>query len=345
MFLRLWTRAPRIDNESSTTIEVIAPVKYRAFRNRLLAWFERAARELPWRQTQDPYRIWLSEVMLQQTRVAAVIPYYERFLDRFPTIDSLAGAEEQDLLKAWSGLGYYSRARNLQKAAIAMNREFPSTYDEIRALSGIGDYTAAAIASIAFSLPHAAVDGNVIRVITRLRNGSTDVRTEAEKLLDRKRPGDFNQAMMELGATICLPRNPQCLICPVSEFCAAREAGTQDQLPLKRKPKTIRMERTLLAIRRGNEMIFWRRPENVKKLGGFWELPEPEHLPQAMPGEQLGRFSHSITNVNNIFTIREASIAVTPSGYSWLSIDEPIGYLFSTTVRKALRIISKVIGV
>ena len=203
----------------------------------------------------------------------------------------------------------------------------------------------AAVASIAFGLPHAAVDGNVVRVITRLKDGKSDVRAEADKFLDRKRPGDFNQAMMELGATICLPRNPQCLICPVAEFCAARAAGTQDQLPLKRKPKPIRMERTLLAIRRGNEMIFWRRPENVRKLGGFWELPEPEHLPQATLGAQLGRFSHSITNVNNIFTICEANIAVTPSGYSWLSIDEPVGYLFSTTVRKALRIISEVNGV
>ena len=345
MFLRLWTRAPRIDKESSTTIEVIAPVKYRAFRNRLLAWFERAARDLPWRQTQDPYRIWLSEVMLQQTRVAAVIPYYQRFLERFPTIDSLAGAEEQDLLKAWSGLGYYSRARNLQKAAIEMNRTFPSTYDEIRALSGVGDYTAAAVASIAFGLPHAAVDGNVIRVITRLGNANIDIRAEADRFLDRKRPGDFNQAMMELGATICLPRNPQCLICPVAEFCAARAAGTQDQLPLKRKPKSIRVERTLLALRRENEMLFWRRPESVKKLGGFWELPEPAHLPQATVGAQLGRFRHSITNVNNIFTIREATIAVTPQGYSWLSIDESAKYLLSTTVRKALKIISKVDGV
>jgi A/G-specific adenine glycosylase len=345
MFLRLWTRAPRIDKESSTTIEVIAPVKYTAFRKRLLSWFEQAARELPWRQTQDPYRIWLSEVMLQQTRVAAVIPYYQRFLERFPTIDSLAGAPEQDLLKAWSGLGYYSRARNLQKAATEMNRVFPSTYGEIRALAGVGDYTAAAVASIAFGLPHAAVDGNVIRVITRLNNGQADVRAEADKLLDRKRPGDFNQAMMELGATICLPRNPQCLICPVAEFCAARAAGTQDQLPLRRKIKLIRVERTLLAIRRGNEMIFWRRPDNVRKLGGFWELPEPEDLPHATAGAQLGRFTHTITNVNNIFTIREAKIAVPPSGYSWLSIDESVSYLFSTTVRKALRVISKVNGV
>ena len=283
--------------------------------------------------------------MLQQTRVAAVIPYYERFLERFPTVESLARAAEQDLLKAWSGLGYYSRARNLQRAAERMDGVFPSTYDEIRALPGVGDYTGAAVGSIAFGLPFAAVDGNVLRVITRLRNGTADVRAEAYALLDRKRPGDFNQAMMELGATICLPRNPQCLICPVADFCAARLAGTQDQLPLKRKPKPIRMERALLIIRRGNEVIFWRRPENSKKLGGFWELPEPEHLPQAIVGARLGRFNHSITNVHNMFTIYEANIAVTPPGYSWLSIGEPVRYLFSTTVRKALRVLSGVNGV
>jgi A/G-specific adenine glycosylase len=345
MFLRLWTRAPRIDKESSTTIEGIAPVKYRAFRKRLLNWFERNARELPWRETKDPYRIWLSEVMLQQTRVASVIPYYQRFLDRFPSIESLASAPEHDLLQVWSGLGYYSRARNLQKAASRMNGVFPSTYDEIRTLPGVGEYTAAAVASIAFDLPHAAVDGNVIRVITRLRNGMSDVRAVAEELLDRKRPGDFNQAMMELGATVCLPRNPQCLLCPVAELCEARSAGAQDQLPPKRKPKPTRVKRVLLIIRRGNEMIFWQRPASAKKLGGFWELPEPEHLPQAKPGAQLGRFNHSITNVNNIFTIREATIAVTPQGYSWLSIDEPVSHLLSTTVRKALKTISKVDGV
>jgi A/G-specific adenine glycosylase len=283
--------------------------------------------------------------MLQQTRVAAVIPYYQRFVERFPTLESLAAASEEDLLKAWSGLGYYSRARNLQKAARHMKGSLPSTYKEIRALPGVGDYTSAAVASIAFGLPHAAVDGNVIRVITRLYNGEADIRAEADALLDRKRPGDFNQAMMELGATICLPRNPQCLLCPVAEFCEARRCGTQDVLPQKRKPKTIRRERTLLVIRRQKKMLFWKRPDNAAKLAGFWELPESEDLPQAEAGERLGGFSHSITNVNNIFTIYEAKIAVPPSGYSWLSIDDPISYLFSTTVRKALRILSKVNGV
>jgi A/G-specific adenine glycosylase len=345
MFLRLWTRAPRIDKESSTTIESISALTHKPFRKRLLTWFDRHARRLPWRKQQDPYRIWISEVMLQQTRVAAVIPYYKRFLERFPTIESLASAPEHDLLQAWAGLGYYSRARNLQKAAIQIQQldVFPSDYDAIRSLPGVGDYTAAAIASIAFNLPYAAVDGNVARVIARLENGEVDTRAEAQARLEPTRPGDFNQAMMELGATICLPRNPQCLICPVADLCRARAAGTQNSLPGKRKPTQIRVERTLLVIRRGeNEILFWQRPHNDRKLAGFWELPEPQQLPQAKTGSTLGRFTHSITNFNNIFTIIEAKIARKPPNYYWLPIDKPLDYLLSTTVRKALRILSEV---
>jgi len=284
-------------------------------------------------------------VMLQQTRVAAVIPYYERFLKRFPTIESLASAPEHDLLQAWSGLGYYSRARNLQKAAIQIQQldVFPSDYGAIRSLHGVGDYTAAAIASIAFDLPYAAVDGNVVRVITRLENGEVDVQAEAQARLDQRRPGDFNQAMMELGATICLPRNPQCLICPVADMCRARAAGTQDQLPAKKRRKQIRVERTLLAIRRDkNEMLFWRRSNTDRKLAGFWELPEPQQLPNAVIGATLGRFSHSITNFHNIFTLVDAQIIEKPAGYYWLRTDKPLDYLLSTTIRKALRILTEV---
>jgi A/G-specific adenine glycosylase len=345
----LWTRAPRIDRESSTTIESIVALTHNSFRKRLLAWFDSNARRLPWREQQsNPYCVWISEVMLQQTRVAAVIPYYERFLKRFPDVESLASAPEHDLLQAWAGLGYYSRARNLKKAALQIQAlgAFPTGYDSIRSLAGVGDYTAAAIASIVFNLPYAAVDGNVHRVISRLANGEGETRTEAQALLDATRPGDFNQAMMELGATICLPRNPQCLICPVADLCRAREAGTQNDIPAKRKPKQIRVERTLLIIRRGeNEMLFWRRPDTEKKLAGFWELPEPEQLPQAVIGETLGRFHHSITNFHNIFTITEAKIVRKPAGYAWLPINKPVDYLFSTTIRKALRILSEVSGV
>jgi A/G-specific adenine glycosylase len=307
----------------------------------LLGWFRASARQLPWRGVDDPYLVWISEVMLQQTRVTAVIPYFERFIARFPTIRALAEAPEEDLLKAWAGLGYYSRARNLQKAAISMGGEFPRTYEAIRALPGVGDYTAAAVGSIAFGLPYAAVDGNVVRVIARLTEGIGDVRAEAQARLDRTRPGEFNEAMMELGATVCLPRNPQCLLCPVACFCAARASGRQHEFPAKRERKMVRADRSILIIRRQGSLLFWRRPDTDRKLAGFWELPEKEHLPLARVGKNLGEFRHSITNVNNFFTIYEAQIAAKPTGYAWLPIDKPVEYLFSTTVRKALQIIGR----
>src|SRR5580700_932140 len=199
-------------------------------RRRLLAWYGKHKRDLPWRRTEDPYRIWISEIMLQQTRVAAVIPYYERFLALFPDVSALASAPEQDLLAAWAGLGYYSRARNLQKAARAIVElaQFPTDYAALRDLPGVGDYTAAAVASIAFGMPHAALDGNVLRVLSRVAAERGDIKSQvvrrrlgalADTLLDRRRPGEFNQAMMELGATVCLPKQPMCVRCPIQLHC------------------------------------------------------------------------------------------------------------------------------
>src|SRR5277367_2942346 len=219
-------------------------------RKRLLSWFRKYRRALPWRLNKDPYRIWLSEIMLQQTRVAAVIPYYERFLERFPDVRSLAAAPQEELLRLWSGLGYYSRARNLQKAAQQIvakhGGNFPRTAEEVLALPGIGTYTAAAILSIAFEQKHAVLDGNVARVLARLFALRGDLREparwqklqrSADELLERKAPGDWNQAMMELGATICTPRAPQCLLCPVAKYCAARKQGMQEEIPEKRKKR------------------------------------------------------------------------------------------------------------
>jgi A/G-specific adenine glycosylase len=228
-------------------------------RKRLLGWFRKYRRELPWRLNKDPYRIWLSEIMLQQTRVAAVIPYYERFLERFPDIRALAEAPEEEVLRLWSGLGYYSRARNLQRAAqqiVAVHGgEFPRTVDEALALPGIGSYTAAAILSIAFGAKHAVLDGNVARVLARLDAIQGDLRENgrwrslqksADKLLDPKSASDWNEAMMELGAMVCTPRAPQCLVCPVAEFCRARRLGSTDVIPEKRK-KRATVEVTLAA--------------------------------------------------------------------------------------------------
>ncbi len=230
-----------------------------AFRKQLLGWFRQFQRDLPWRRTKDPYRIWLSEIMLQQTRVAAAIPYYERFLQRFPDVHTLAAAPEEEVLRLWSGLGYYSRARNLQKAAqhiVAKHEgQFPTRLEDVLALPGIGNYTAAAILSITFGEKHAVLDGNVARVLARVIAIRGDLRQSqrwqrlqknADELLETKSPGDWNQAMMELGATLCTPRSPQCLLCPVAQFCEGRKLGIAESLPEKRK-KRATVEVTLAA--------------------------------------------------------------------------------------------------
>jgi A/G-specific adenine glycosylase len=225
-------------------------VELQEFRKALLEWFHEFRRDLPWRKNRDPYRIWISEIMLQQTRVAAVIPYYEKFLAHFPDVESLASAPQEGVLRLWSGLGYYSRARNLQKSAqqiVARHAgQFPRQREELLALAGIGEYTASAILSIAFDDKHAVLDGNVARVVARLQAIRGDLRepqrwrdlqSSADKLLARDSAGDWNQAMMELGATICLPRSPQCLLCPVATFCEGRKLGIAETLPEKRKKR------------------------------------------------------------------------------------------------------------
>jgi len=230
------------------------------FRKALLAWFAQFQRDLPWRRTKDPYRIWLSEIMLQQTRVAAAIPYYQRFLEHFPDGKALAEAPEGEVLRLWAGLGYYSRARNLQRAAKQIVAEhhsrFPEDLKKALALPGIGPYTAAAILSIAYGKKLAVLDGNVARVLARLQamrgdlriNGRwTGLQKSADTLLAPQSPGDWNQAMMELGATLCAPRSPQCLLCPVSEFCEARKLGLTDLIPEKRS-KRATAEISLAAL-------------------------------------------------------------------------------------------------
>jgi A/G-specific adenine glycosylase len=230
------------------------------FRKKLLCWFTEFRRDLPWRRTKDPYRIWLSEIMLQQTRVAAAIPYYERFLDAFPHVNSLAEAPEEEVLRHWAGLGYYSRARNLQKAARQIvaehDSQFPDSLENALALSGIGAYMAAAILSIAYGKKLAVLDGNVARVMARLGAVRGDLRSglrwqqlqkKADELLALQAPGDWNQAMMELGATVCTPRSPQCLLCPVAEFCEARKLGLTDVIPEKRRQRAV-VEITLAAL-------------------------------------------------------------------------------------------------
>jgi A/G-specific adenine glycosylase len=263
----------------------------RTARAALLRWYDAEKRDLPWRRTRDPYAIWISEAMLQQTRVETVIPYYERFLARFPDVDSLASADQDEVYGEWAGLGYYSRARNLQAAAREIvaqhDGQLPSDIDSLRSLPGIGRYTAGALASIAFDRCEALVDGNVARVLARLLGIREDVKSrpvldrlwdEAALLVRGERPGDLNQALMELGATICTPRSPGCEACPWQRRCDARRAGDAESLPLKAAKKQPRkMVAAVGWIRRGNanEVLIVRRPSGGL-MGGLWELPGGE---------------------------------------------------------------------
>jgi A/G-specific adenine glycosylase len=303
-------------------------------RRALIRWYESVQRDLPWRRTRDPYAIWISEIMLQQTRVAVVVPYYEKFLAAFPDAAALASAPEESVLAMWAGLGYYSRARNLQKAASQITGQFPSDYESIRDLPGIGDYTSAAISSIAFGLPHAAVDGNVRRVIARLTGTDAEIQSQADGLLDRGDPGRWNQAVMELGATICLPRDPQCDHCPLARSCRACREGRQLELPAKRaRPEPVHLTRTLLIIRRRGRIALTPSP----LVQGFWDLPGP--FKAATPGPVLARFGHTITHRHYTFEVREAVAKSTPKSFRWFDAQRP-QLALSTITRKALRRLS-----
>jgi len=296
-----------------------------SLRHDLLSWFDRHRRDLPWRRTQDPYRIWVSEIMLQQTRVEAVLPYYERFLARFPSVDVLASAPIDDVLALWSGLGYYRRARQLHAAArrIAEAGEFPRTLDRLLELPGIGAYTAAAVASIAFGVAAPVLDGNVERVMARRlalaedpRRGASRARLSAAAatLLDPSRPGDSNQALMELGATLCLPRQPRCLLCPLRPGCGAAAEGRPELYPPPRRRRPTEIRRLLVAVVASREnpdrVLLFRRSGRLAQAApgtpppaglpaGAWELPwlelRDEEVPatSAAPGEGWPRLGLS----------------------------------------------------
>lgn len=268
-----------VDGDGSARVSrpLATAADQKVLRSRLLAWYDAHQRDLPWREDRDPYRVWLSEVMLQQTRVTAVMGYYQRFLRRFPTVQKLATAREASVLAAWSGLGYYRRARMLHAAAKQVVKEFggefPRTSVELRSLPGIGRYTAAAIASISFNELVAVVDGNVERVIARIvgkRPSGEELWEAAENWLDQKRPGDFNQAMMELGATVCLPRAPQCLLCPLRDLCATRGELGDFAAPSRQKKREIHFG---LALR-GSDVFLVQRDKHESLMPGMWELPE-----------------------------------------------------------------------
>ena len=311
----------------------------------LLAWYARGHRDLPWRRTSDPFRIWISEIMLQQTRAQAVIPYYEKFLARFPAVETLAQAAEEDVLAAWSGLGYYARARNLRRAAqmICAAGEFPRDYAAIRALPGIGDYTAAAIASIAFGLPHAVLDGNVLRLVARVENDAGDIasaptrerfRNIAQEWLDPRHPGAFNQALMELGATVCLARNPLCLVCPLATVCRAREEGTASRLPVKlRKVQPVRIEGVLLVVSKRGRVLLRQREGDARRA-----VDRERATPGARIGECIGTVRHAITHHRYTLTVARASAARPDPAFRWFDVAKLGAIPLSTTARKALRV-------
>ena len=268
-------------------IKMWSEEKIASFQEKLLAWYDKEKRDLPWRHSNNPYHIWVSEIMLQQTRVDTVIPYYYRFLETFPTIESLANAQEEELLKVWEGLGYYSRVRNMQKAAQQImgeyNGKFPDTMEEIQTLKGIGPYTAGAIASIAFNLPEPAVDGNLMRVISRLFEIGLDIgnpsnrkvfQAIAEKIISKNRPGDFNQALMDLGSDIESPVTPHPEDSPVKEFSAAYLNGTMQLYPVKiPKKKPVPMKWQAFVIQNDKGQYLLEKNTYADLLSGFWHFP------------------------------------------------------------------------
>jgi A/G-specific adenine glycosylase len=286
-----------------------------AFQNNLINWFKAEQRDLPWRKDQDPYKVWVSEIMLQQTRVDTVIPYFNRFIEWFPTIEDLADANEDKVLKAWEGLGYYSRVRNLHSAVKEVkekyNGEVPNTPKDIAELKGVGPYTAGAILSIAYGIPEPAVDGNVMRVLSRILSIWDDIaKPSARKvfeqavreLISHEEPSEFNQALMELGALICTPTSPSCLLCPVQEHCQAFEEGVQNELPVKtkkNKQRDVQLAAAILFDQEGRVLIH-KRPE-VGLLANLWEFPNVElHHPMQNDREilvDLFRQTHDLADI------------------------------------------------
>jgi A/G-specific adenine glycosylase len=291
----------------------------RRWRQRLLSWYDHNRRDLPWRRDRDPYRVWLSEIMLQQTRVSAVLEHYRRFLLRFPTVQKLAAARASSVLAAWSGLGYYRRARMMHAAAKAIVKQhggkFPDGMAELRALPGIGRYTAAAISSIVFGAPTAVVDGNVERVLGRVFGpglAGESVWQTADALLSPERPGDFNQAMMELGAIVCLPRQPQCSVCPVFSLCATRGAGESPRQPTRQKRRDI----WYALDHRDSSVFLVQRPKRASLMPGMWELPE---IPGSSAASQVSlTVRHSITVTDYTVRVMRGPVRI-QSGGRWVA--------------------------
>lgn len=349
------------------------PPDYAAITTALLAWYQAHRRDLPWRRTTDPYHIWVSEIMLQQTQVSTVIPYYERFLARFPTVAALAEASLDEVLALWQGLGYYARARSLHKAARIVRDKcggaLPANLAELLSLPGIGRYTAGAVLSIAYGQDVPAIDGNVVRVLCRLfdydgdprqAEGQATLRRHADALLPRGRAGVFNQAMMELGATLCAPRTPRCDACPLAAHCRARAQGVQERRPIPKERKALPHRRLAAALieREGKLLLVRRLPKGL--LGGLWELPnaEPardENDEQALAralrtslglfvqvGNLLGTVEHAYTHFRVTVGVYRCSACGDPDpgspwdDHRWLACDELDNYGLTGVTTRAL---------
>lgn len=321
------------------------------FSAELSAWYRKHKRDLPWRQSRDPYRIWVSEVMLQQTRVDTVIPYYERFMSLFPTIEALAEAPEEEVLKAWEGLGYYSRARNLQTAVREVKERYgsvvPDSKEEMFSLKGVGPYTAGAVLSIAYNKPEPAVDGNVMRVLSRyflieedITKNSTRVQMEklAAELIPAGEARDFNQAIMELGALVCTPKSPSCLTCPVMKHCTGREAGKEESLPVKKKAKPPRPEQRVAALVLGRgeqagKVLIRRRPEEGL-LAKMWELP---HTLTPASEPQLSGNKHAAASPFSISEEEQQRILAAYMEEEGLGIESSIRYMHAEHIFSHIR--------
>ena len=349
-------------------------------RSRALDWYRRNRRDLPWRTRPTPYRVWVSEIILQQTRVETAIPYFRAFIRRFPTIRSLASADIDDVLGVWSGLGYYLRARSLHRAAQALvahhDGKVPRSSEELRALPGVGEYTAGAIRSIAFGERSAAVDGNAIRVIARVQGfkgnpiraaGAEKIRRWAERLVPRREPGLFNQALMDLGAGICLPRNPRCAHCPLRASCLARKEGTVSSIPPRARVQSRRAWEVSAVIRKNGKVLLARRNEG-EVLGGLWELPGgeaagPERGEEALGdairrrlgvqvrvGPRIAGIRHAIMNsriAGSAFACRIVGGRVRPRDYNacrWVRVDEIGDLPITGSTRKYLRALALPVG-
>jgi len=320
-----------------------SPQNIARFRQALLSWYDTNKRDLPWRRTRDPYAIWLSEIMLQQTRVAAVLEHYRLFLEKFPTVQNLAAASQDDVLAAWSGLGYYRRARMLhccaQEVAAQRGGRFPETAAALGELPGIGRYTSAAIASIAFGEPAAVVDGNVERVLARLDGKSASPRQHwdrAQELLAPSRPGDFNQALMELGATICAPREPRCLICPVRSLCATQGDSPRAKESAAQKKKEV----WCLFERRNGQVRLVQRSKEASLMAGMWELPQSELSRGAATRTPWRTFRHSITVTNyTVHVMRDAKRKAPRPGQrgKWIAVENIPALPITGLTRKILR--------